>query len=74
MEESVSLTFEVVAGVLPGQAMPELTRRFHLLSKERHAPNGAEIFEARQAEAIEYFKLLTNPRQMDWARIDWVYY
>ncbi len=74
MEESLSVTFEVVAGVIPGQAIPEHTRQFHLLTKEKLAPNGAEIFEARQAEAIEYFKSLNDPKYINWARIDWIYY
>ena len=79
-------SFEVFAGIIPGQAMPELTRRWLITSeawegenqmtdeqfKAAH-PDGRSTFLEFRDAAHDYAKELTDPRTLNWVRVDFVW-
>lgn len=79
--------WEVRAGVIPGAAMPEHTRRFVVTSdgfyadndltaqqfKEKY-PDGRGLFKQAQHEAQEYFLSLQNPTYLNWMDLTWIWY
>ena len=79
--------WEVRAGVIPGSAMPEFTKRWLLTSEVYYQearmpeeefkakfPDGKSTFAKYRDEAYEYAKQLTDPRGTNWVEISWVYY
>jgi len=82
--------WEVRAGIIPGQAMPELTRRWvytsadrekdeteSQLAAERSATAGLAyhaIFAKMRAEAVDYHLQMSNPRVMNWAELTFIWY
>jgi hypothetical protein len=81
------LAFEVCAGLIPGQPMPEYTRRWVITSENWHQenamtdaefaqahPDGKSTFATFRDEAHEYAKSLTDPRAVNWVRVDWIYF
>lgn len=79
MSESARVGIDVVAGLIPGQPMPEYTRRFFLTSSEWHnAADGDE--QARllsdlngKAQAWAAY-LMFQPDRVNWVRTDWVWF
>jgi hypothetical protein len=82
------MCWEVVAGVVPGTPIPEFTRRWVVTSetyyrimempqeeydKEFPEHKGNPLREYGQ-EAQAYAASLTNPNQVNWVRVDWIYY
>ena len=82
------MCWEVVAGLVPGSPIPELTRRWTVSSetyyrimelpqedydKEFPAHAGNPIREF-QKEAEDYAAALTNPAHVNWVRVDWIYF
>ena len=70
--------FTVTAGIIPGQVMPEHTRRWTYTSadyeQDAALPAGElSIFELRIQEAHDYAIQLSNPRHLNWVRVDWMW-
>ena len=68
---SARCVWEVTAGIIPGQVMPEHTRRFGLTSQEWDDGKGYELFLKREAEAGAYARFLQEPlRQRTRSQLD----
>jgi hypothetical protein len=61
--------FEVVAGLLPGQPMDEYTKRFFMTSDDP-----AEKFQELYTQAREYAETLIDPSQLNWVKLEWVWF
>lgn len=67
-------SWEVHAGIIPGQPMPEFTRRWLLTSETFYAEEATgETFLRYRDEAYEYAKSLSNPAGLNWVRVEWCY-
>lgn len=66
--------WEVTAGLIPGQPMPEFTKRWALTAEERRCEHAADIFSWRMIAAMQYALLLQNPQRLNWVRLDWVWF
>jgi hypothetical protein len=89
MSDTARALIEVTAGVIPGQPMPELTRRWAITSAEwqeanrptpgtpeaDYAPHPASVLLAvRTAEAQGYANLLMlQPDRYNWVRVEWLW-
>lgn len=62
--------WKVHAGVILDEPMPEYSKMFQLTSED---PDGQEAFDAKRDEAYAYAKELTNPRMLNWVRVDWIW-
>ena len=76
--EAAKLIIEVLAGVIPGQPMPEYTRKWGWTSGDQERLAAGE--KAAQAlyiqiagESREYAASLENPRLLNWVRRDWIW-
>jgi hypothetical protein len=70
--------FQVTAGVIPYQPMPEYTKRWGYDSREyeqdTHTPRDQPtIFSKRLQEAHDYAMGLSNPAYTNWVRVDWMW-
>ena len=76
--ESARCAWEVVAGLIPGQVMPEHTKRWGLTSHEWDDGKGLELFYEREALAGAYARTLQTlcmmGREVNWTRIDFVWF
>ena len=76
--QAAKLIIEVQAGVIPGQPMPEYTRRWGWTSDEQ-AKLGAGDMKTREkwimiaGESREYAATLENPARVNWLRRDWIW-
>jgi hypothetical protein len=73
--------WEVRAGLIPGQPMPEYTKCFVYTSANyeedgRHAEEFAyqPIFMKRLAEASSYHEQMSNPKVLNWAELTFLWY
>lgn len=66
--------WEVTAGLIPGQPMPEYTRRFGLTSPEWESADGWRLFQEHFDQALDYYRSLQDPRRLNWVRLDWVWF
>lgn len=66
---SARACWEVTAGLVPGQPNPGLTRQYWLLSGDP-----LEKMAELQAEAYAAAARLTDPRVMNWVRVDWIWF
>jgi hypothetical protein len=64
----------VTAGIVPGEPLPEYTRTWGLTSPEFEGPAGAPAFNAHLVAAQEYARWLMEPRQLNWVRLEWIWY
>jgi hypothetical protein len=75
---ALKVSWEVVAGIVPGQIQPEHTRRWHLTSDEWYGEKGLELLILRAAEAQAYASYLqvlcSQGRLVNWVRTDFVWY
>lgn len=71
-------SWEVVAGLIPGQPMHEHTRQWHLTSEKWADGKGFELFLTLKAQADAYAAYLqilcANGREVNWTRTDFVWY
>lgn len=80
MIKSARAAWEVVAGIIPGQPMPEYTRQWALTSDDwydsdgRPSTKGIAEFTRLQAVAQEYARAITDPSRVNWVRIDWIWF
>lgn len=72
MGEMLRTAWEVTAGIIPGKAMPEHTKRWFCTSDEYET--NPEIIIKKRDEAYEYAKSLHDPRYLNWIRVDWIWY
>lgn len=73
--------WEVCAGLISGQPMPEYTKRFVYTSEDyeedgRHAKELEyhPIFMKRMAEASSYHQQMSNPQTLNWAELTFIWY
>lgn len=70
--------WEVTAGLIPGQAEVEHTRRFGLTSLEWDGGKGYELYLARGAAANAYAlylqELCAMGKSVNWTRVDFVWF
>ena len=76
--QAAKALFEVQAGIIPGQPMPEYTRHWGYTSDEyeqdRNTPQDqATIFSTRMKEVHDYAMGLSNPAYVNWVRVDWIW-
>ena len=75
--QSARLIVEVVAGVIPQQPDPVLTRRYAITSAEWHDADGerqAELLAEVNGKAQGYAALLMlQPDRLNWVRTDWLW-
>lgn len=69
---------DVVAGVLPGTPIEELTRRWWVTSEEWGAADGTERTQllcdiAGKASAYATF-LMLQPDQHNWVKTEWIWF
>lgn len=69
---SARCALEVIAGVIPGNAEPEYTKRFVVTSDEYERQ--PEIIIDVRDRAFAYAKTIMNPRILNWVRIDWIWF
>lgn len=79
---SVRIAMEVQAGLIPGQPMPEYTKKFFISSDAWYA-SGEYVGKEQEAKeeilkvygyAQEYARNLMNPQILNWVRMDWIYF
>ncbi len=74
--ESLRAIWEVTVGVIPGEPIPEHTKRFPLTSREwgDGSETGYDALQAAQGAAMIYAWSVQNPTAMNWMRVDWIWY
>jgi hypothetical protein len=77
-EQTARCGVDVVAGVLPGQPMEELTRRWFLTSEEWHAAEGeaqVHLLTDLAGKAVAYATyLMLQPDRVNWVKTEWVWF
>jgi hypothetical protein len=85
--QGVRAVIEVVAGLVPGKADEDWTRRFVITSQEwddAGALDGREqdeeqrinrmmLLATKAAQADEYARLLRNPGRFNWVKTEWLW-
>jgi hypothetical protein len=78
---ALKASWEVRAGLIPGQPRPEFTRRFHYTSEDRaeDEKHGSEMsyhadFAKMRAVALDYFMQVSMPALNNWAEITFLWY
>lgn len=77
---AVRCAVEVVAGIVPGTAMPELTKRFFITEDQWKggSTEGADALLEATEKAIAYLQTLqaqcVNGRTCNWIRLDFVWF
>jgi len=76
--------WEVVAGVIPGEPIPEHTKIFPYQAEDREADiklAGTITMEPRQSkfrqlhkEANAYAESLIDPRYLNWVQVTWIWF
>jgi hypothetical protein len=68
--------WEVTAGIIPGEPMPEHTKCFVLTSDEWDggSEHGAAMFKELRERATKYADSLQHPAYLNWVRLDWVWF
>lgn len=72
--EAARCVWEVTAGIIPGTAEPEFTKRFGMTSGDYESPYSSEIFTSRMTEAVHYAQQLHDPNRFNWVRVDWIWF
>jgi hypothetical protein len=74
--ESLRAIWEVTVGVIPGEPIPEHTKRFPLTSREweQGTEAGFDALQAAQGAAMVYAMGMQNPNLSNWVRVDWIWY
>jgi hypothetical protein len=79
MPPALKASWTVVAGIIPGQPMNELARQWNYTSldyeEDRRNGNAEDnIFTARVREATEYLMQMNDPRRVNWAVLEFIWY
>jgi hypothetical protein len=79
--ESLKAAWEVRAGIIPGEVIPELTKKFYYTSRDReedeaHAKelNYQPLFMKQMACATAYHQQMSDPRVNNWAELAFIWY
>jgi hypothetical protein len=69
---------EVCAGIIPGEAMDQFTKRWSYDTNDYELDltvpqNKPTIFSQQLAEAHDYAMGLSNPKCVNWVRVDWIW-
>jgi hypothetical protein len=72
--QNAKFILEVTAGVIPGQVMPEHTRRWAITGQEwADAEDQAELLAITNGKAQGFAGLLMlQPDYLNWVRTDWI--
>jgi hypothetical protein len=79
MIERLCASWEVFAGVLPGTAEPEYTKKWFYTEADYEAdkantdPSAENNFTRMMVEASQYAISLTDPRRINWVRTDFIW-
>ena len=71
--EGCRCVWEVLAGIIPGEPMSDLTRRWALTGREWEGPDRDRLFLERQRAAEEYAQALRDPGAVNWVRLEWLW-
>ena len=81
MPIALKATWEVRAGIIPGEVIPEFTRRFVYTSEDAEKDRNTErdpafhaTFSKVRAEAMDYFLQVSLPQVNNWATITFIWY
>jgi hypothetical protein len=81
MPEALAAAWEIRAGVIPGQPIPEYTKQFLYTSadKETDGDHAKEIgyqplFMKQMACASSYHQQMSDPRINNWAELTFIWY
>ena len=76
--ESAKCAWEVRAGIIPGQAQPEHSRRWGLSSSEWDSDEGLRLFLERSAQANAYAGYLallcSQGREVNWTETTFIWF
>ncbi len=72
--EAARCAWEVTAGIIPGQPMPEYSRRWGLTSKQWESAGNVALYNSCLVAAMEYARYLMEPRSLNWVRVDWIWF
>jgi hypothetical protein len=79
--ERAKLIIEVVAGIIPGESMPEYTKGWGITSTEwdiagfgpfdvgENAPSSSASAPSKPLST----RALQNPNRVNWVRVDWIW-
>ncbi|MGB9181843.1 MAG: hypothetical protein WCB68_21615 [Pyrinomonadaceae bacterium] len=80
---AAKVCYQVLAGLVPGSAMPEFTEEWWITGGQWDAINSNpemttdhpdNLFMRAQAESYWYAERLTDPRVVNWVRVDFIYF
>lgn len=82
MTKSLRIAIEVQAGIVPGQPIPEHTKKFFITSDMWYAEGDYADKQKEAKEEIlkiygyaqEYARNLMNPQMLNWVHMDWIYF
>lgn len=74
MIDAERCAWQVTAGILPGEPIPALTRRWGVTVSEYNSPQAIQIYFKQMTDAVEYAQSLQNPHQINWVRLDWIWF
>jgi len=63
--------FQVKAGVLPGEPMPEFTRVWEITQEDLNNP---PTFIDKSGAAMNYAMSLQNPERCNWVIFEWIWF
>ncbi len=69
-ESALRCYWQVVAGVIPGEHIPEHTRRWALTSGDYKDPEKALV---AQGSAVLYAQTLMDASRVNWVTLEWVW-
>ena len=76
--QAAKAIFSVYAGVIPGIGMDAFTKQWGYTSEDyeldmKTPEDQKTIFSMRLQEAHDYAMGLSNPRYVNWVRVDWIW-
>ena len=74
--QRLRVCWEVTAGIIPRQPIPEYTRRWFLTSEVYYAElrdKSLTTYTRYKIEAHDYASELENPGMLNWVNIEWIY-
>lgn len=76
--QAARCAWEVTAGLIPGTVDHQHTRRWGLTSEEWDEGRGYQLFLEREAQAGAYARYLqelcANGREVNWTRVEFVWF
>ena len=68
---SLRCSIQVKAGIIPGEAQPELTRTWEFTKEDLDNP---PKYVDDTGAAMNYAMSLQNPQEVNWVKLEWVWY